>query len=383
MKFAEFHHVFAGAEGQVADAYLRFVGSSNTVPVVVVDITDADYTNFFAARSPLSPDALTSLVDVLRDSTAVVVGVDIRTDPTNAAESASYRNYRPPSSGPPVVWAAPIESSRNPPALHALGFWDWMRGREQLRVSPAPVLGRPVDPTGAISNGHDSWGLVVFPRERDGRIRRMPSVWVSTRDDLTYHNTLSTKLVDVYCASNASMWRTCETPPAAGESPHDTDGSGHSFVYVPFPSNTRETIQRQALNEIVSCAEPRRTDNPPCTTWELAAGARQTLQGKIVLLGGTYNYPDGDFHETPLGVTSGLMINAYAVRAELEGLTLDDLAHRTTFLADVAVGIAVGWLWWIGGGRWSKLQRLGVVLVLVPAVAFVAGEWLFEHDGIL
>jgi CHASE2 domain-containing sensor protein len=341
MHWLEFHGVFAGAEGQVANAYLRQAAVTDSVPIITVGIDDDDYRDFFDSTSPLEPAAVIGLVDVLRTSGALVVGVDLLTE-SSKYEPARARDW------PNVVWAAGAEEAD----VVSPGYFAWVtgRGHEELRATAGHVLGAPVDP------GATNWGIAVFPRDHDGTVRRAFRTWVSKWDGLEYENTLANMVAHAFCA---------------GHSERCAQSSGHE-VFLRFGASGEGREQGRALRDLVRCTDPADERNP-CERWAFIG--ENTLKGAIVLLGGTFA-ASRDFYDTPLGGgTSGLMLNASAVQAEIAGLGVAEAGRWVSLGLDMVIG-------WCIVGIFSihpfALRRSIAWSVALAIPAFLAGHLLFS-----
>jgi CHASE2 domain-containing sensor protein len=107
--------------------------------------------------------------------------------------------------------------------------------------------------------------------------------------------------------------------------------------------------------------------------------AADVLRDRIVLLGGTYSEAR-DTHPTPGGEsTSGLMINALAVEAELQGRGVEEFPRLLSLGLDIAYGITVLVLFARHEEtRTAKRLRYGVAVVLP-----IAGSVLLGVLGVL
>ena len=162
-----------------------------------------------------------------------------------------------------------------------------------------------------------------------------------------------------------------------------TDESA-SEVYVNFTANPPEQF---ALQELFDCSNPkviRRRKTGGEAFWHTAGN-------RIILIGGTFQHSN-DFYNTPVGLLSGLELNAYAIASELDGSGIRAVRQPWAVLLDFTVGYLVllvvrktehrRWL----GFRWlikSNEPRLAILVsVALWIIAFYI-IWLFANAYVL
>jgi CHASE2 domain-containing sensor protein len=329
--------MFASAVGMVTNWYLASDAGIGPARVVTVGIDDEDRRSFGPPRSALDPAALIGLVETVRTLKPAVVGVDILT------ESKDYQRWQPGTSSAPVVWAASAQLSTTEP----VGFWSWLLGgREELLVIPETVLGR------RVSDDGPHWGVPLYPLDDDRVVRRLPRSWLNRdRDDMPNTNTFARAVAGEYCRT-----RTCHEHGHAEEV---------HLIYGNQPTNPLYSVR-----DLAECQAPS-TDAGQwvaCTQW-MAKDNEETrkLSGAIVLLGGVYSDAE-DFHPTPAGETTpGLMINAWGVRAEIEGPTLVESSRLFGLGLDILVGLLVTVFFKMPG--WTLRQKtLTSFALILPAI---------------
>jgi len=98
----------------------------------------------------------------------------------------------------------------------------------------------------------------------------------------------------------------------------------------------------------------------------------------IVLIGGTFD-SSRDL-DTPIGRQPGLIVDAYAVQAELSQTYVRDFHPWLKFVFDIPLGLATGWLVL----RFAKrsMRRGMQISFLIAAVIIVVSVFLI-HAGIL
>jgi CHASE2 domain-containing sensor protein len=342
-QYPEYRGVFASVQGMVTNLYLASKSEAARADVVTVAIDDDDYQRFFNGTSPLNPAAVMGLVEALRalEPAPAVIGVDILT------EGEEYREWpnRAAKGGVPVVWAASGRYASEP-----VGFFPWLFGAsEELIVIPDKVLGLPV------SRSTRDWGMPVFPADDDRNLRRLPRSWLNRNEsDSRFDNTLARVVAERYCWPQGC---------------HDHGDAGE--VLLTYGSRVPEP--RYMVRDLFTCeawkipADKSRI----CEQWglnsaEAAAKERELLDGKVVLLGGVFGAAR-DFYPTPGGEsTSGLMINALAVRTEIDGPTIVESSRLLGVGFDFATGLLVGFIFARPRRslRWKTWSSLALV---VPA----------------
>jgi hypothetical protein len=185
----------------------------------------------------------------------------------------------------------------------------------------------------------------LYPVDDDRVVRRLPRSWLN-RDDEDRRNTNT--------FARAVAWQYCRTHAC-----HDHgDADEVHLIYGNQP-----TAALYSVRDVADCRRPPSDTRQwvACTEWVVKDDdATRSLTGKVVLLGGTYADSE-DFHPTPAGErTPGLVINAWGVRAEVEGPTLVEssrlfgLGFDVLMLIVPAVGLSVVlfymgklWLTWV------------------------------------
>lgn len=314
-QYPEYIGVFASVQGMVANKYLARSGAAEPADIVTVAIDDEDYRRFFDSKSPLNPVAVMGLVEQLRALQPAVIGVDIVT------EGAEYREWpnRAAKGDVSVVWVASGRYASEP-----VGFFPWLFGAsEELIVIPDRVLGQPV--TGSTRD----WGMPVFPTDDDRVLRRLPRSWLNRNQaDSRFLNTWARVVAERYCGP---------------QSCHDHGDADE--VLLTYGSRAPEP--RYMVHDLFTCESPTipADGSGICERWGVNSTKEwQSLAGKVVLLGGVFG-DARDFHPTPGGEnTSGLMINALAVRTEIDGPTTVESSRLLGVVFDFATGLLVGFL---------------------------------------
>jgi hypothetical protein len=269
-----------------------------------------------------------------------------------------------------TVWAASGDVEKRPQPRLAFWRWQFLGEHEESHLNSGDVIGGPAASSGAL------WGIPVFPVDRDRAVRRLPRRWYEREMP---RRTFAGTVADLYCErSHACAERASEH---SSEPPH-----GDIFVsYGSFVSRTPDYYVR----DLFECEQPV-TPGQPCRRWrpkpESNEDAETNLPGSVVLIGGTFG-ASRDFFDTPSGErTSGLIVNAHAVAAEIHGPVISEFSPLVTLSLDVLVGLWIAYLFgptsahqvgrvlqralgspkWLSADRaeWRVLASLFAVIVL-------------------
>lgn len=254
---------FRALEKKLLDAQMRWDVPGAESDVAVVEITEEDYYQLFGGASPLDPPRLRRLIGAIAAAGPCVIGVDISTfDPP-------FREMETPGDWPPVVWVRDV--------------WEDAPGADG-RPTPRDVLGGR-DP----ALNRDA-GLALLIKDGAGVTRRYRRV-IETADG---------RAPSFPWAVYQSTRRNCPHV-AARELEETTDSL--NIGYARGAAGLGRT--RLPASQVLAAA-----DDPD---WRKSSG----LEGKIVLVGGSYS--GQDTHDTPLGRMPGVVIMANAVETELRG----------------------------------------------------------------
>lgn len=342
MQFLEYHGWLAGIEGRVLDWFLRNTSRVQVVspdsPVLTVEIDDDSYRDCFGATSPLDANVLAQMIRMLAKGTdhgPKIIGVDILTDSERDDQRGAYKGLAEEFKSEPgegkqkIVWASGGEDSR----VEGASFGKWLLGRPDIViVRPSNVLA--IEPA-RLQVERIEWGLPVFPRDEDLRLRRYsrhievssdPKNSLLSEPGPNWARTIATD----YCETT----RRCTVKDDAEE------------VFV---SSGVQIGQRFAAHNVFRCSPDKQVGQG--TDW--GALTRNFAMPTILLLGGTY--ANGrDTYETPDGPVSGLRINAYAIQAELDGATISEAWRPLTVLGDLCMGTLVVYVFW----KQTKVRRM-------------------------
>ena len=279
--------------------------------IFTVGIDDSAYRNCFGSGSPLDPRRVSNLVKTIAALEPAVIGVDIRT------EGAEYRSELPQltSLKPSIVWTAAFENART----EAPSFGQWLGGAEdRTTVTPLPVLG--MLPGQLPETPQTNWGIPLYPREQDSAVRRFPSfVEISSNPSGRKQRlpSFSRKIADAYCPK-------CAMEPAPE-------------VYVSYAGKMPREFD---VSDLLTCSASGVFSANGHSWGVLERVIKETPVSSIVLVGGTFR-ESRDFYATPVGELPGLTVNAYAVKAELEGNGLVGVSQPWAWLIDLAMAAVI------------------------------------------
>lgn len=252
-------------ETTILDAQMRLDEPEGESPVVIVDITQQDFEQFFHGQTrPLHPGALRQLIDAVARGRPCVIGVDVDT------HFPQFRTFEVSKSWPPVVWAREVTdpTAEVGEELFAL---DVLGGQDR-----------------ALNNSAGVALLIDDP----GKITRRYTRLVGTTE-----GPLPTFPWAIYKASRSAR--------CAGVSDAGLEAStGELLIRY---SRGREGAGRARLpaSHVLRFAGDE--------GW----GKNTLVGGKIVIIGGSYL--GDDMHNTPLGRMAGVEVMANVVESEASG----------------------------------------------------------------
>jgi hypothetical protein len=355
LQFADYHGWFSPWNARVFNWILRFHGTHPDTQlaqnIFIVEIDDAAYQACFRSQSPMDPARIVNLVSqIATGAEPRTIGVDVRTEGPAYADSIASVTALKPS----LVWVSAFEvlKSRGP------SFPAWLWGAsDELVLKPQPVLG--IAPGLLEKSAQTRWGVPVYPKESDGAVRQFPrTVDLETSRGEQSTQTWATKVANAYCGGHCGA-----------ESAQE--------VYLSYAGVMPRSFK---MLDLFTCPGDHDVQ-PGAHSWEVF---RFLARDHLVLVGGTFQKPL-DFYETPVGEIPGVMINAYAVKAELTGNGYEEIEQPLGWLLDWGMGLLLLVLnRQMPKGR--PMQELAVGTIVVAAVClgslFVAhGRYLIGFGG--
>jgi CHASE2 domain-containing sensor protein len=249
-------------EKSVLDFQMRRNMPTDVSRVAIVEITDADYYNFFQGISPLSPAKLTQAIDAIARGHPCVIGVDISTydPPFKAMEIRDW--------WPPVIWVR-----------------DTVEDSIRINEKPAAkdVLG------GKNGAFNENAGLALLIADDQGLVRRYKRIIETKEGRLPSFPWAVYQQSKKSCPNIGAPNLKESTEPLTINYSRGQEGIGRTRILV---------------SNVLSLA------NSP-------EELEKEIKGKIVLLGGSY--VGQDIHDTPLGPMPGVINMANAIETELRG----------------------------------------------------------------
>lgn len=321
LSWLDYQGWFSPQNGRLFDMILRSRNTGQESPasrsIVRLEIDDEAYQKCFAATSPMEPKRVFNLVKQVADANPKTIGVAIRT------ESDEYSRHIPELDeyASSIVWMAAFD--RGHPQVHEASFFGWLLGDSDFTaVAPGHVLG--MSPFDLPRRLQTSWGIPLYPRDEDGRVRRFPrSVHLAASEGQSGGIVASwaSRVADVYCR-----------PECTAESADE--------IYISYAG---QACSEYKLQEVFSCPSDltdfngRQDKNHHGPKYE---EFRKNVLGRIVLIGATYDEPSNVF-PTPKGMRPGLFVNTYAVKADLDGNGFVELRQPLAWMLDVLLGLLI------------------------------------------
>jgi CHASE2 domain-containing sensor protein len=245
------------------DLALQLRPLASSTHVVLVSITDADYSTLFDASSPLNRDVLASLLTAVARGRPALIAVDLETEPLSMEVRVHGRGG---IEWPPVFWA--------------------LTGRVH-----EGVFHPSSDPTALETH----FAAAVIPQDRDGVVRRYRRAFRLERGQI---DSLPWRITRAFCERSPGAAPAC--PRLISEAVDDSDELLLNFT------GDRFAFSRISASDVIAAAEG--------PGWQVAG----PLRDKIVVIGGEYE-ASRDFHVTPVGTLAGLEVVGQAIESELQG----------------------------------------------------------------
>lgn len=340
-------------ENTALDSFLLAGRSRLSEDIYIVEITDDDYRNVFQSKSPLDAAEVRRILTLVARGQPRVIGVDLDTT------SRDYGN----ETWPAAVWArdAVPECDEHADAQGIGAEPQCPDARRFLRQSFLCGKFTETETSGQIETEPKS-GLILFPLDPDGVVRRYRSTFFS---DQSEPPSLDKGMVDsfpraVLAADQIARVGTAQErhePPKRAHSSHAGAGHGDEDLILNY-SGDRYQFPRMSVQQLTQAAErPYWAANSP-------------FKGRIVLLGGAYRAAR-DVYVTPVGPRRGVEIVAQAIESELAGGGLRPINHWIALAIDIIAGLGLIWL-----NRKFHGQFVLLINALFIVVASLLGSYL-------
>jgi CHASE2 domain-containing sensor protein len=332
---------FAGFENPALDVWLRFLLSPHiSSHVVIIEITDKDYEQLFKAQSPLSPEVIRQLITAIASGRPQVIGVDLDT-------STEKEEYRPLQQ----LELPPSESSAPIPII-------WARDARPINGDlflPAHVLGAKEPMHNPLT------GIALLPQDSDGIIRRYRRVFRVLRTDS------STSMVE--CMNSLPLVITNVARHIEAERCDENREEEDRLLNFLGDRYHIPHITASDVHQLYTSKDYQSEG------WQ----KQGPLQGKIVLLGGTFHHAR-DQYVTPLGPMNGVELMAQAIETEWTGGGIRFINELLMVLMDIFAALTLVSLYYLlplDKAFWWSLVAIPLVALVGSLVAFKAfGYWM-------
>jgi CHASE2 domain-containing sensor protein len=348
---------FEHLQAAIVDTFSR--GLTHEVPkdILIVEITDENYEEFFGQQSPLNPNIVIQLIKSVEQLRPTVIGVDLDTR-DGAWAKADLRHLEHLMQH--IVWAG-VPEEASTPEENPSGLGDLA----PLRL--LPVLGGHVDPNWPV-------GVVRFPTGPDGFVRAFRC---------SYPVETKSKPMPAFFHLVAHQGRSDLGSPDLGEGDGENpylkfSGDRYHFQKVqasefieldPGSSTKKDARLNQQRSGTNAQNDPRMNVQMKHIPAELAS----RIANRIVLIGGAYGMAR-DEYLTPLGKMAGVELLANAVETEMHG-GVRALTWRILVPVDILMGSLIVFIYFQLPGKlgaallWSLLAIFAAPL-LVGLISF-------------
>lgn len=342
-------------ESFALDSLVLFRGQKPPSNVVIVTIDDEDYRTVFGGKSPLDADRLREVLAAIAAGKPRAIGVDVDNSDARFAD----RNW------PLAVWA------RDGYPLSAEGGHD---GYEIVRL---PILGGEFSER---AEGHEivtdpPSGLVLFPQDHDGVVRRYqryfhspkaepPSPLAGEVDSLPW--AIAKRYARATRASTQGPCPECERIEALEAQ------AGADALVLNFAGEQYRFNRLNVRNLLTAASKDYWANQSP-------------LRDTIVIVGGTYRAAR-DEYITPVGPRYGVELVAQAVASELQGGGIRPLNWILATAMDLINGLILIYLNWRFPGSVAGFLNIAAIIVMSivgSLVAFGAVAYWFNFSAVL
>lgn len=342
-------------ESFALDSLVLFRGQKPPSNVVIVTIDDEDYRTVFGGKSPLNADKLQEVLTAIAAGKPRAIGVDVETsDP-------SFANH----DWPLAVWARdgyPVSADA---------------GHHGFEIVRLPILGGKFSER---AKGHELMteppsGLVLYPQDRDGVVRRyqryFPSPKAEPPSELSGEvDSLPWAIAKQYARAMRSA---TEGPCPECERIEALEAqAGADALVLNFAGEQYRFNRLNVRNLLTAAGKDYWADNSP-------------LRDAIVIVGGTYRAAR-DEYITPVGARYGVELVAQAVASELQGGGIRPLNWILATAMDMINGLILIYLNWRFPGSIAGMLNVALIIVMSivgSLVAFGAVAYWFNFSAVL
>ncbi len=352
-----------GFETAAIDSLLMVKSAPAASQVMIVTIDNEDYREMFGGKSPMNPDALERLLSAIAAGHPAVIGVDLD---TTAAPFACCK-------WPPAVWARDADLTTEDDAEPS------SRGShpETEYLVRLPVLGgdmREKLDDGQLTTEPAS-GLVVFPQDFDGVVRRYRREFLSDRADPPSElegevDTLPWAVVKEY-AEFLRAHGDGDSAECRRIEKLQRQGKAHELV-LNFAGDRYHFDHFAARHILAGSKTPFWDNNAP-------------VRDMIVLVGGTYRTAR-DEYVTPVGRMYGVELIAQAIESDLRGGGIREVNRILASVLEFGMSILLLYVNWRFPGRYTATISLATIIglsMLGSFLAFHALAYWFNFTAVL
>lgn len=313
-----------GFEATSLDTFVR-LNPVSAEHVYIVGISNSDYQNMFAGKSPLDPAKLVDLIKAAESGEPEVIVVDLNTsDP-------AFGTVRLGQSRTKVIWACGAT-----PVYSDDPFEPDRSGGQELAGKPlfrtGRILGSDRNPTDAL------WGIAIFPQDPDGLVRRYCRE-VSVLEGGSREPTLAPTL----------NWAAVKAMGGAQEN----GGGQRDQEMILRLSADRQFLPRICASDLLSI--------------DKGQGWKKAVKGKIVVIGAYYDAAH-DRHHTCVGRMPGVELQAQAIESDLKHGGIRPVSPVVLCVAQIVVSVLVVAINCCYSDGWRPL----VGFLAIPVAAFIS-----------
>jgi CHASE2 domain-containing sensor protein len=355
-------------ENTAVDSFLLAGKSRLSEDIFIVEVTDDDYRDRFHSKSPLDAAEVHRILTLISRGQPGVIGVDLDTSSTDYGVE----------SWPAAVWARDaIPKCDEHGDEHGAGAEaDCTDARRFLRQTFLGGKFTETATSGQIETEPRS-GLILFPLDHDGVVRRYRATFFSDQSDPPSPSqgdvqSFPRAVLEADGTDHGQTARQRRGVPKPYHGPHAASGHADEDLFLNY-SGDRYQFPRMSVQQLTEAAErPYWAANSP-------------LKGRIVLVGGAYRAAR-DVYVTPVGLRRGVEIVAQAIESELTGGGFRPINHWIALAIDIIAGLGLIWLNKIFHGRFVLLISALFIVVaslLGSYLSFSAFAYWFNFTAVL
>jgi CHASE2 domain-containing sensor protein len=336
------------------DSFIRWVQPGVSNDILVLEINQYDYKNYFRSGSPLKPCLVFELIESVRGAKPAVIGVDLDTSDGSWQEFSELQlNKKCPeltdreeltkdmqdmlgrSPGTPVVWAELPASTGE-----ELGN----KIEQDQTVELRPALG------GKLSNWQSA-GVALIPIDPDSVVRHYRNHYLTVPIGSVASEFFARVIADQFAQSGNSRAQKNLAANALSDRNWVLNYGGGPDAFVTL--HMSDFLDGDPLKG-------------PFTRRKLST---PLLSGKVVLIGGSYAEAR-DVYRTPLGDMAGVVLMAHALDSLCSRKPVGDLNPIISFILHVVAGLLISLIFFPPLRRRLHLS-IGLATILALLLMFI------------